>query len=146
MARQTKASSEKSWFHPLYPVDGEARRDKPDDPKPFRVEVEPISGAEMAKLEAKHLDPREKSSLIHRGQTLEEQLFARRVGAVENYSAEFDGKTYNPKTGAELYVALKAGPASEWDVIGSDIIGAIRDGSKLRGDLPPSSASPSASG
>ncbi len=148
MARTTTASGESAWFYPLYPTEnGDTRRDAPDDPAPFRVRIEPCSGAEMAQLEAQHMDPRGRSAnVLHRANRFVDTLMGLRVLEVVNYDATFGGKRYTPRNGKELAIALRAGPSSEWSVIGEDIIAAIRDESKLRSELPPSSASPSATG
>lgn len=99
------------------------------DPDPFRVQISPMSGAELNELEATQGKFTKGASVnfVKRGQLIVERLFSNRVHAVEGYSIA--GET--PKDGAALYRAIMThGDESEVAII-DDIVDAVKNASKL---------------
>lgn len=137
MARQAKTIvKEPVWYVPDI-------EDNRADPDPFRVQISPMSGAELNELEATQGKfTKGDINFIKRGQTLVERIFSNRVLKVEGYAIA--GKT--PTNGKELYQAIMGhGDESERSIV-DDIVEAIKSASKLDegllGNLKSQSVSP----
>jgi hypothetical protein len=139
MARVIEFAARAVWYVP--DIDGNR-----EDPDPFAVLVEPLSGAEMAQLEMASSDFAG-DSIIGRVHAVEELIATRRIKDVRGYSVldADSGKVVTPKTGAELVAAIKMASAAERNVL-REIVNAVQSYSQLKEGLLGKSISPLDSG
>jgi hypothetical protein len=147
MARRVSFDDAATWYVP--DID-----DNREDDDPFRVLLQPMSGAELAAYERSLVPARSRArgktddgSVVARIDLLTEAIFRARVVEVLGYSVTIEktGEVLTPKNGAELVEAVKRGPATERPIL-LDILAALRERSVLSEGALGNSNSPSASG
>lgn len=120
-----------------YVLEIEGNRDRylsGEDPNPFEVDLEPMSGADVDKMErdvAKFT--RGRVNVVQRAQSVRDDVLARRIKVVRNYEfqAVDNGDILAPSTGQELVKMLARGPGNEKDLVCDELEEALRDHSFL---------------
>lgn len=101
---------------------------------PFTVELEPISGEEMMKIERGmgKMTRGSDMNFMTRAHMTRDKIIKERVKGVRNYEVEDNaGVVFTPTNGEELLRAVKIAGASEVDLVLDDILEALKDHSKL---------------
>jgi len=129
MARVIKRIEDATWYVP--DID-----DNRADPEPFMVQITPLSGIEMRRLErtgmGKITRGRGEVNFLKRAQETQEKIISEKVLDVKNYAVQnpSTGEILEPSDGASLVKAILLAGAKEVEIL-DDILEAMKDSSRL---------------
>jgi hypothetical protein len=110
--------------------------DNRSDPEPFYVVLEPLDGRELEQYERMTATfSRGNPNLALQIQKVRDEMIAKHVKEVHNYSIQVGDEVLVPRTGAELVQMIKRAPAGELDLVFGDIEEALKKHSKLEAGL-----------